>query len=99
MQTASFWKGDRTLAKKYVIAIPKGGVGKTYLARNLAKALVRSFQEQKKPIRVLLIELDPQGNLTQAFGLRPRRLRHTIYTQMRDLVREFKADIRPAILH
>ncbi len=87
------------MARKYVIAIPKGGVGKTYLARNLATAVVRSFQEQGRRIRVLLIELDPQGNLTQGFGLRPRRLRFTIYTQMRDLVRDFKADIRPAIIH
>ena len=87
------------MARKFVIAIPKGGVGKTYLARNLAKAITRSFQAQgKKNARVLLVELDPQGNLTQGFGLRPRRLHATIYTKMRELVRDFHADIRPALI-
>ncbi len=58
----------------YVIAIAneKGGVAKTTTALSLGAALVESRQQ------VLLVDLDPQANLTLSFGIQPTELHATV---------------------
>ena len=51
----------------------KGGVGKTTTSVNLAAGLVQSG------MRVLLVDLDPQGNATMGSGIDKRNLETSIY--------------------
>jgi chromosome partitioning protein len=61
-----------------VIANQKGGVGKTTTAVNLGAALAEAGE------RVLVIDLDPQGNATTGVGVDPRRVERTVYDVLID---------------
>ena len=61
------------MARIFVIANQKGGVGKTTTSVNLAAALARLGQ------RTLLVDLDPQGNATMGSGIDKRSLKRTVY--------------------
>src|SRR4051812_27030107 len=73
------------------VAVPKGGTGKTTTVLNLGAALAEAGQ------RVLLVDFDPQGNLTQATGLRPSELPETSYTAIAHFLREFTPRLQDAI--
>jgi len=72
---------------KKILAITnqKGGVGKTTTSVNLAASLAATKQ------RVLLIDLDPQGNATMGSGVDKRTLQRTVYHVLLG-----EADIREA---
>ncbi|HMN83589.1 MAG TPA: ParA family protein [Burkholderiaceae bacterium] len=61
------------MARIFVVANQKGGVGKTTTTVNLAAALASLGQ------RVLLVDLDPQGNATMGSGIDKRAQSHTVY--------------------
>ncbi|WP_153099030.1 ParA family protein [Paraburkholderia hayleyella] len=77
------------MAKIFCVANQKGGVGKTTTTVNLAASLASQGQ------RVLLVDLDPQGNATMGSGIDKAACENTIYEVLVDGVSVAEARVRP----
>ena len=76
------------MGKAIAIFNQKGGVGKTTTNINLAACLAHRGK------KVLMVDIDPQGNTTSGIGIRKRTLKTTLYDALIDT--EF--DVHKAIL-
>ena len=76
------------MAHIFCIANQKGGVGKTTTTVNLAAGLAQVGQ------RVLMVDLDPQGNATMGSGVDKRQLAHTVYDVLLESATVAEARVR-----
>ena len=64
---------ENVMGKIIAVVNQKGGVGKTTTVINLAAALV------EKKYKILIVDIDPQGNATSGCGVMKNQAKSTIY--------------------
>ena len=84
---------ETELARVIAFANQKGGVAKTTSTLNLAVAL------HERGLRVLIVDLDPQGNLTMSQGLNPDSIERSMFDVLvhrlpiAEVIREQEVDL------
>ena len=81
------------MALKIAISSQKGGVAKTTTSLSLGACLAEQGS------RVLLVDLDPQANLTQSLGVNPDQMRRTIGDVLLDRVTLLSASRESSIFN
>jgi chromosome partitioning protein len=76
------------MARVFCVANQKGGVGKTTTTVNLAAGLALTGQ------RVLMVDLDPQGNATMGSGIDKRSLALSVYDVLLESASMAEARVR-----
>ena len=76
------------MARVFCIANQKGGVGKTTTTVNLCAGLAKIGQ------RVLMVDLDPQGNATMGSGIDKRQLKLSVYDVLLESASVAEARVR-----
>lgn len=79
------------MGKIIAFANQKGGVGKTTSCINISAYLAAMGK------KVLVVDIDPQGNSTSGFGLRKNKLQHSIYSLLIDGVNPIEAIHRTGV--
>ncbi len=64
------------MGKIFAIANQKGGVGKTTTAINLSACLAA------ESFKILLVDIDPQGNATSGLGINKQQIEDSIYSSL-----------------
>lgn len=82
------------MCKVIAVANSKGGVGKTTSAANLGFGLA------KKGKKVLMIDLDPQGNLSQSLGIKePDELECSLVSVLEKVINNKVINDKEALFH